>query len=83
MVRIARLVGLDASQETTGRTRSVSEAGVNMSCWHRGNSTFPTVWQESLEVGMTVATKLYTRFILPGPGVMGTMMFFSVSRKSS
>ena len=84
MVRIARLVGLDASQETTGRTRSVSEAGVNRSCCHRDNSTFPTVWQESLETGMIVVTKLHTRFILPGPGVVGTMMFFfSVDRKSS
>ena len=39
MVRIARLVGLNAPQGTMEQTQSVSEFWASMYCWHRGNST--------------------------------------------
>lgn len=83
MARIARLVGLDAPQETTGRMQSVSEFWMSVICWHRGNSTLPAVWQESLEMRMTIVTKVYTRFELSGAGVIEMTMFFSVNRTCS
>lgn len=82
MVRIARLVGLNAPQGTTEQTQSVSENRLSRRCWHRGNSTLCGV------IGIVgndvkVVTKRYTHLILSGAGEMETTMFFSVDQNLS
>lgn len=59
MARTARLVELNATQETTGRMQSVSEGRVSAGCWQRGNSTYRGVlW--IVEGRMMVVAKVYT-----------------------
>lgn len=82
MARIARLVGVNAPQKTTGRMRSVSEVRVSVSCWHSGTSTLCGVIG-IFGNGVKVVTKEYTRFILSGAGITETMMSFSVKQNRS